>query len=132
MSGPAPPPRLPRRLARLPLVRLAGGFPVAIASSCRARAAGLAGLREPPPAGLLLPRCRSVHTVGMRFALNLVWLDARDRIVRVDHDVRPGRVRACRAARQVLELPADVPLRLLDAEPVEQPLVGSPAALDAD
>jgi uncharacterized membrane protein (UPF0127 family) len=41
----------------------------------------------------------------MRFALDLVWLDADGRIVRVDRGVRPWRLRGCRAARAVVELP---------------------------
>ena len=56
--------------------------------------------------GLLLPRTRSVHTFGMRCALDLVWLDRDGRVVRVDAAVPPRRVRACRAAAAVLELPA--------------------------
>jgi hypothetical protein len=69
------------------------------------RLVGLAGRRDPGRgAGLLLPRCRSVHTFGMRFALDLVWLDAEGAVVRVDRRVRPCRVRSCRAARSVLEL----------------------------
>jgi uncharacterized membrane protein (UPF0127 family) len=123
---------LPRRLQRLQCVRLADGSRVALATSCRARLLGLAGLREPPPAGLLLSRCRAVHTVGMRFPLTLVWLDAGDRIVRVDRGVPPGRLRICARARKVLELPAGQAVLLLDAEPVEQPLVGPPVPLDAD
>ncbi|MCK9247478.1 MAG: DUF192 domain-containing protein [Solirubrobacteraceae bacterium] len=47
--------------------------------------------------GLWLP-VRSVHTVGMRYPLDLVWLDRRRAVVRVDEHVRPGRVRWCRAA----------------------------------
>jgi uncharacterized membrane protein (UPF0127 family) len=42
----------------------------------------------------------------MRFALDLAWLDDGGRVVRVDRDVRPWRVRGCRAARSVVELPA--------------------------
>lgn len=132
MTHLAPPPPLPGRLTRLQLVRLADGFPVALATSLRARLAGLAGLRKPPPAGLLLPRCRAVHTLGMRFPLTLVWLDAHDRIVRVDRAVPPRRLKVCPRARKVLELPAGLTVRLLDAEPVEQPLVGPPVPLDAD
>jgi uncharacterized membrane protein (UPF0127 family) len=41
----------------------------------------------------------------MRFALDLVWLDHAGRAVRVDRDVPSGRVRACRSARAVLEIP---------------------------
>jgi uncharacterized membrane protein (UPF0127 family) len=42
----------------------------------------------------------------MRFALDLVWLDARGAVVRVDRDVPPRRLRACRRARSVVELAA--------------------------
>jgi uncharacterized membrane protein (UPF0127 family) len=42
----------------------------------------------------------------MRFALDLVWLDRDGGVVRVDEHVRPGRHRACRAARSVVEVRA--------------------------
>ena len=67
----------------------------------------LRGLAFAPPRGPLhIPRCRSVHTFGMRYPLDLIWLDARGRVVRVDLAVPPRRVRACRAARSVIEIPA--------------------------
>ena len=100
---------LPRRLRRLPPVEVAGlgGRELRLARDPLARLLGLAGLRAiPPRAGLLLPRTRSIHTCGMRFALDLVWLDADGRIVRVDRAVRPVRVRACRGACAVVELPS--------------------------
>jgi hypothetical protein len=54
-----------------------------VAESFRLRLAGLAGLRGlPPRRALLLPRCRSVHTVGMRFAIDVAfvsWPPARGR-----------------------------------------------------
>jgi uncharacterized protein len=59
-----------------------------------------------PGAALLIPRCRSVHTFGMRFALDLVWLAADGAVVRVDRGVPPRRFRACRRARSVVEVPA--------------------------
>jgi uncharacterized membrane protein (UPF0127 family) len=72
-----------------------------------ARLLGLAGRRDwPAGVALELPRCRSVHTFGMRFALDLVWLDRERRVVRVDRAVPPCRVRSCRRARSVLELRA--------------------------
>jgi uncharacterized membrane protein (UPF0127 family) len=78
-----------------------------IASSWRQRLVGLAWRRSVPPGtGLLLPHCRSVHTFGMRFALDLVWLDAAGQVVRVDRAVPPRRVRSCRAADSVVEWPA--------------------------
>ena len=69
------------------------------------RLVGLAFRAEVPPGvALHLPRCRSVHTFGMRVALDLVWLDRGDEVVRIDRAVPPGRVRWCRHARSVLEL----------------------------
>jgi uncharacterized membrane protein (UPF0127 family) len=58
------------------------------------------------PFALLLPRTKSIHTFGMRFALDLIWLDARGRALRVDSAVPARRVRSCAAATAVLELPA--------------------------
>jgi uncharacterized membrane protein (UPF0127 family) len=71
---------------------------------------GLARLRglafSDPGAPLLIPRCRSIHTFGMRFPLDLVWLDAGHAIVRIDRSVPPRRIRTCAHARSVLEAPA--------------------------
>jgi uncharacterized protein len=102
---------VPPRLARLPpatgLPAPLAGRDVRRAHTPLARLRGLAGLRAlPPHAGLLLPRTRAIHTFGMRFALDLVWLDADGRIVRVDRAVPPRRARACRGAVAVVELPA--------------------------
>jgi uncharacterized membrane protein (UPF0127 family) len=57
----------------------------------------------PPDVALLIPRCRSVHTLTMRFPLDLVWLDASGRAVRVDRGVGRFRLRVCLRARAVLE-----------------------------
>ena len=64
---------------------------------------GLA-LRRQAAEPLLIPCCRSVHTFGMRFALDLFWLDERGEVLRVDRGVTPGRIRSCRAAAAVLEV----------------------------
>ena len=66
---------LAARLQRLPRQRVCG-YDVAVAADARARLLGLAGLgRERVGEGLLIPRCTSVHTFGMRFDLDLVFLD---------------------------------------------------------
>ena len=99
--------RMPRRFARLPVRRADAGWRVVVAATWRARLVGLAGLRAlPDRVALLLPACRSLHTFAMRFALDLVWLDAAGAVVRIDREVRPRRVRWCRRARSVLEAPA--------------------------
>ena len=93
------------RPCRTPL--LPGGLLLARAERGRARLLGLAALDAPPRHWALhLPRCRSVHTFGMRFALDLVWLDGGGRLVRVDRGVGPRRLRSCGRARSVVEVAA--------------------------
>jgi hypothetical protein len=76
---------------------------ILVARSPLRRLLGLALRRRPPAHALLLPRCRSVHTFGMRFPLDLIWLDRDGRVLRVDEAVPPWQVRSCRGAAAVLE-----------------------------
>jgi uncharacterized membrane protein (UPF0127 family) len=95
------------RFSNLPQRWLTGGLVVFLATTRVARARGLARLDAlDPVAGLHIPACRSVHTFGMRFALDLVWLDADGAVLRVDRGVRPRRLRVCWAARSVVEVVA--------------------------
>jgi uncharacterized membrane protein (UPF0127 family) len=83
------------------------GLEVPVAAGRRARLLGLALLSGSRcPAGLLIPRCRSVHTFGMRFSLDVYFLDRAGRILREHRAVRPCRFLACAGASAVLELPA--------------------------
>ena len=99
-----PDPRLAPRLARLP-TRTVFGRNVPVAVSVRSRLLGLAGL-EPAGAGrgLLIPGCRSVHTFGMRFPLEVFFLDRSGRVIRTERRIGPGRILFERRARAVLEL----------------------------
>ena len=58
----------------------------------------------PVSVGLELSPCRSIHTFGMRFALDLIWLDRTGQVVRVDEAVPPRRFRTCLGARSVIEV----------------------------
>jgi uncharacterized membrane protein (UPF0127 family) len=96
---------LAARLRRLPR-RRALGLELPVATGFRARLLGLAHLpRERAGLGLLIPRCACVHTFGMRFALDLVFLDRDGRVLAVRRGVPPRRVGLCRGAHAVLELP---------------------------
>jgi uncharacterized membrane protein (UPF0127 family) len=98
---------LARRLRRLPAVTVLG-VEVPVATGVRARLLGLAWLdREEAGSGLLIPRCASVHTFGMRFALDLVFLDPDGWPISVRQGVPPRRVVANRGAAAVLELPGE-------------------------
>ena len=95
------------RLDALPGRDLPGGLRVVEARTRAERAKGLARLDAMPPGlALHIPRCRSVHTFGMRFALDLIWLDRAGAVVRVDRGVPPRRVRTCLRARSVTETAA--------------------------
>ena len=54
--------------------------------------------------GLLLRPSPSIHTWFMRFAIDVVFLDAELRVLRVTRAVKPWRFVGCRGARAVLEL----------------------------
>ncbi len=94
------------RFAGLPVHELAD-HRVIVAATRRSRMKGLSGLPAlPPRTGLHIPRCRSVQTLHMRFALDLIWLDRDGAVVRVDRAVPPRRMKSCLRARSVVECDA--------------------------
>jgi uncharacterized protein len=94
--------RDPSRLPDLPDL---SKFPVA--GSFRSRLLGLAWRpRSQAGPGLLIPRCAGVHTFGMRFALDVYFLDRAGRVLSVRRQVSPRRILWCRGAAAVLEIPA--------------------------
>ena len=101
---------LPPRLERLPSRPLATGGIVHEATTRGARLLGLAFL-DPIPYdhGLWLPDCRSVHTFGMRFELDVAFLDERGRLLRLERRVSRRRILICRRAFGVLEARAGHP-----------------------
>lgn len=105
-----------RRFRRLERKRL-HGFEVPVAADPLSRLLGLALLdRHRSPEGLLIPRCRSVHTFGMRFPLDLLFLGEECQPLIAVREVGPGhRVRVPQAAA-VLELPSDWDIDSWEAE----------------
>jgi uncharacterized protein len=83
------------------------GLEVPIATTWLSRLLGLALLsRGRAGAGLLIPGCRSVHTFGMRFRLEVIFLDPEGRVIEIRRNVPAGRLVRCPAADAVLELPS--------------------------
>ena len=60
----------------------------------------------PTTSGLLLRKVSSLHTKGMAFAIDVVYLDRHDRIVHISYDLKPGQKRIANPtdARHALEL----------------------------
>jgi uncharacterized protein len=104
------------RLAGLQHASFDGGLTVHTARAFGERRRGLAKMAPlPDDHALHILKCNSVHTFGMRFALDLVWLARDGRVVRVDHGVRPRRMKLCLRARSVVEAPAGAGDRFADA-----------------
>jgi uncharacterized membrane protein (UPF0127 family) len=54
--------------------------------------------------GLWIVPCESVHTFGMRFPIDLVYLDRHKKVKKVRSGVPPWRLSACLSAHSVVEL----------------------------
>jgi hypothetical protein len=56
--------------------------------------------------GLWIVPCQSVHTFFMKFPIDLVYLDRKNRIKKVCDSVPAWRMSVCLSAHSILELPA--------------------------
>ena len=83
------------------------GARVGLADSYWRRVRGF--LRRPEPdhgEGLLLSPCRAVHAFGMKYPLDVIFLDRRGIVVALYAPLKPGRPTAWHArAKYALELP---------------------------
>jgi hypothetical protein len=78
-----------------------------LAESMAARTVGLLGRKGLAPGeGMLIAHTGSVHMFFMRFAIDVVFLDRSDTIVKIVPNLRPWRIALARRARTALELPA--------------------------
>lgn len=94
------------------------GSRVTVADTWWSRARGYLGRRRPGEGeGLLLVPCRGIHTFGMTFPLDVLFLDSRGRVLESARQVRPWRQPLrVQAARYVLE----VPVGTIDASETRQ------------
>ena len=56
--------------------------------------------------GLWIVPCESVHTFGMQFSIDLIYLNRELRIKKTRSNVPPWRISVCLSAHSILELPA--------------------------
>lgn len=71
-----------------------------------ARLRGLLGRSLEEGGGLMLSPCNSIHTIGMQYKIDAVYLDRAWRVLRVDEALAIGKFWPIqRGARHVLELP---------------------------
>jgi uncharacterized membrane protein (UPF0127 family) len=80
-----------------------------IAHTSAQRRNGLLGRDHLAPGqGLWIVPCESVHSFFMKFAIDLVYLDRKQRVRKVRSGMVPWRLSACLSAHSILELPAGV------------------------
>jgi uncharacterized membrane protein (UPF0127 family) len=81
---------------------------VTVADSFFSRLRGLLGAGSLPHGeGLWIVPCKGVHTFGMRFPIDVIFLDSEQRVVAAVSGLLPNRVTPFyRHAVSVLELPA--------------------------
>lgn len=100
-------------LARLRIVNLTRQTILAdiaeVADHGAARNKGLLG-RDGLPAGggLWIVPCEAVHTFGMRFPIDLVYIDRNKIVKKVRSSVPPWRLSGCLSAHSIIELPSGV------------------------
>ena len=59
-----------------------------------------------PGEGLWIKPCESVHTFFMKFAIDLVYIDKKNKVRKARKAVPPWRLSACLSAHSIIELPA--------------------------
>ena len=79
-----------------------------VADTFFSRLKGLLGTSALPEGkGLMIKPCDSVHTFGMNYAIDVVFADAEDKVLKLAPDLKPGKVSMCSGGcRYVVELPA--------------------------
>lgn len=87
----------------------------AVANSYVARLVGLLGKTRRwarPGSGLWILPSRGVHTIGMLFPIDVIFLNKSRVVVHIEEHLRPFRIsEVCLKARSVLELPTHTVFR---------------------
>jgi len=83
------------------------GDRVGIADTSAKRRTGLLKhSRLEPGEGLWIAPTEAVHTFGMKFPIDVLFLDKRRRVLKIKSDMVRSRIAVCLTAHSVLELPS--------------------------
>ena len=99
------------RTALMPLINERTGEVIAdmveVARTRRERRRGLLG-RDGMPRGsaLVLTPCNAIHTVGMRFPIDVAFVDRGGRVRRIVRQLPPTRISLCLGAKTTIECPS--------------------------
>jgi hypothetical protein len=111
------------RISSYPFLELETGIRMHLAHTWRARLLGLATMPWlDSDEALVIPHCTSVHTFGMRFPLDVVFVDRDWLPIYIEYEVGPNRVLRSRFARSVIEVAAGEAGRLADGLRIQRVL----------
>lgn len=89
-----------------------------IARSCKVAATfwrrlkGLLGTRElPADEAILIMPCSSVHTFGMNYPIDVIFVSKNNQVLKTVNTMKPGRIKACSGSSYVVEVPAGTVIR---------------------
>ncbi len=78
-----------------------------VADTSASRCKGLLGRDSLSPGeGLWIIPCEAIHTCGMRFAIDIIYLNRQKRVCKLLKNIKPWRLSMCAFANSVLEVPA--------------------------
>jgi uncharacterized protein len=110
------------RISAYPFLKLETGIRMHLAHTWRARLLGLALLTDlDRDEALVIPHCTSVHSFGMRFPIDVVFVDRDWLPIYIEYDVGPRRLLRSRFARSVIEVAAGEAGRLVDGLRMAEP-----------
>lgn len=70
--------------------------------------------------GLCLMPCKAIHTFGMAYSLDIIFLDSNLKLCKYIHNMPPNRFAYCCHAFMAIELPAGFCRKYLDFLPLVQ------------
>ncbi len=80
---------------------------VKVADTAPSRMRGLLGSKPLTiEQGLLITPCNSVHTFGMKYAIDVIFLNKKNYVIKIIKVMKPTRITGCFRASKVLEIAA--------------------------
>lgn len=78
-----------------------------LADNFLSRFKGLLGTKQLETGkGLVIRPCSSIHTVGMNYDIDVLFVDSEDNIIKVIRNMPASKFSLCRKSSYVVELPA--------------------------
>jgi len=55
---------------------------------------------------MVIRPCNSIHTIGMKYPIDVLFLDKHDKIIKIERNMQSCKFAFCRKASYVIELPS--------------------------